>query len=236
MNVLEKMQVIVDEHFANTPDPEILEAGCGSGSYINMPEGSRVVGIDISEEELDKNEVVTQKIVGDIQTYEFEGNAYDLIVCWDVLEHVPSPNSALQRFVHAVKEGGIIVLAFPNVRSVKAVVAKYTPHSFHKIVYKRLYGENYGDPGLITFPTYLSWEIDPKRIKEFAEKNDMTVVFESVHESSVQKRFRKKYKISDGIAKAINVVVKIFTLGMLDFIKSDCIIILRKPNTGGASA
>ena len=139
--------------------PKILEAGCGSGSRISWPTTSTIVGIDISEEELKKNSVVTERIVGDVQSYPLPPEKFDLIICWDVLEHLPNPHDALDRFRNAIKPGGAIVLAFPNVFSIKGLVAKVTPLWFHEMVYRGIYGRRYGEPGLENFPTYLRWNI-----------------------------------------------------------------------------
>ena len=63
----------------------VLEAGCGSLTYLNFGSRSRVIGIDISREQLDRNEVLDERILGDLETYSLAEDAYDAIVCWYVL-------------------------------------------------------------------------------------------------------------------------------------------------------
>jgi 2-polyprenyl-3-methyl-5-hydroxy-6-metoxy-1,4-benzoquinol methylase len=223
-----ELQAVLDQHLSRIDACEILEAGCGSGSNVKLPSASRITGIDISEQELAKNAVVTQKIVGDIQTYELPRDAYDLAICWDVLEHLESPDKAMVRMVAAVKRGGLLLIAFPNVHSVKGLVAKMTPLWFHNFVYRRIYGEKFGSPGVIPFPTYLRWSIAPARIVEFADANGLKVELSSVHESGVQRRLRAKCHIGTRSARALERLVGVLSAGKITMVGSDCLFVLRK--------
>jgi SAM-dependent methyltransferase len=49
----------------------------------------------------------------DIQTLSFANSSFDLLVSLDVLEHVPSPDVALEEFFRVLKPGGTAVLTFP---------------------------------------------------------------------------------------------------------------------------
>jgi len=223
------LQDALDRQFQVKSNVIILEAGCGSGSRIRLPENSRIVGIDISQEELDKNTVVHEKIVGDVQTHEFPADSFDLIVCWDVLEHLPEPGLALDLFAKSLKPGGVMLLAFPNVYSIKALVAKFTPHWFHVFVYKRIYGSQYGSPGLITFPTYLRRAIAPKAIREYASAKGLSIEFERIYESSVQQRARNKYKITKWRYNVFKFLSELATLNTHRLDESDCIFMLKRP-------
>lgn len=223
------LQAELDRQFQTKTNPVILEAGCGSGSNIRIPSDSHIVGIDISQEELDKNTVVHEKIVGDLQTYEFPEDSFDMIVCWDVLEHLSEPQRAMDLFAKSIKPGGLLLLAFPNVYSIKALVAKFTPHWFHVFVYRRIYGSQYGSPGLITFPTYLRKSIAPAAIKEFAASNGLTVEFERIYESSLQERARKKYAITKWRYKVFKFLSELVTFNRYKLDESDCIYLLQRP-------
>ena len=99
------------------PGLRLLEAGCGSASYFDFANVTRTVGIDISREQLDRNAFVQEKILGDIQTYPLARNEFDIVVCWDVLEHLSRPQEALHNLCHAVRPGGVLILGFPNLLS-----------------------------------------------------------------------------------------------------------------------
>jgi hypothetical protein len=47
-----------------------------------------------------------------------------------VIEHLPEPTKALDRLIAALNLGGGLVLAFPNLWSLKGLVTKFTPSSF----------------------------------------------------------------------------------------------------------
>ena len=69
----------------------LLEAGCGSMSHVGIEGVEKVVGIDVSEAQLARNTSLHEKIVGNLETYPLPENTFDVIVCWNVLEHIPDP-------------------------------------------------------------------------------------------------------------------------------------------------
>jgi 2-polyprenyl-3-methyl-5-hydroxy-6-metoxy-1,4-benzoquinol methylase len=87
--------------------------------------------MDTRQEVLDKNDVVRERILVDVQSYPLRPRDFDLIICHDVLEHLSSPEKALANFARAIRDGGMIVLASPVVNSVKGIITKLTPHWFH---------------------------------------------------------------------------------------------------------
>lgn len=210
--------------------PKILEAGCGSGSNIAIPPTAHVTGIDISADELDKNTVVKEKIVGDLETYKLPENAFDLVVCWDVLEHLNRPALAMASMASAAKPGGLLLLAFPNIHSLKAVVAKYTPLWFHSAINRFIYGKKAGEPGYINFPTVLDASISPYKMAGFAERYGFNVELALLSQSGVQKRFFRKMLVGQLGANFADAVVRVASLGKLSVRESDCVFLLKKNN------
>ena len=131
-----QLQAFVDGALQGRTDLRILDAGCGSSSYVRAPETAYRVGIDISEEQLRKNTFVDEKILGDIQEYELPSASFDVIICWWVLEHLREPTKVLSGFRDALRENGLMVLAVPNVLSMKGLATKLTPFWFHVWVYQ----------------------------------------------------------------------------------------------------
>lgn len=76
---LEKLQAVVNQELLIRPSFRVLEAGSGSASWLTFGEGVRLVGIDISEEQLRRNTVVQEKIIGDSQQYEFQRESLEPI-------------------------------------------------------------------------------------------------------------------------------------------------------------
>lgn len=222
------LQEILDKFFVSLTNIKILEAGCGSNSRINIPEQAHVTGIDISQEEMDKNPDINEKIVGDIQTYDLPNGKFDLVVCSDVLEHLPNPNDAMVNMLRSMTSGGLLLLALPNVFSVKGLVAKFTPLWVHSMFNKFTYGKRAGSPGLINFPTFLRWEIAPQRIIEFAQKNDLSTELAYLYESGVQRRFRKKVFLGKNLTFFIETLVSFFSFRRFSFQKTDCLFLFKK--------
>ena len=188
-----ELQQFVDAYFDGRANLRVLEAGCGSSSYLRLPQGSRLVGIDISEKQLFRNQLIAERILGDLQTFDLPAAAFDMIVCWDVLEHLPHPERAVDRLLRAVNAGGIVVLAMPNVLSVKGQLTKWTPHWFHVWAYRHIFGrklsgtEDYGP-----FKTFLKLSIAPTALRRFALERQFSEVFCRLYESTVQQSIRAK--------------------------------------------
>ena len=99
-----KLQSAVGELLTNTEPLKVLEAGCGSSSRITIGQDAYIVGIDISEKQLERNSSLNGKLLGDIQSYDLPVSHFDVVVCWNVLEHLREPERALRNFVKALKE------------------------------------------------------------------------------------------------------------------------------------
>jgi hypothetical protein len=66
----------------------VLDVGTGLGEIINeLPSALRVVGLDISRMALQK--VERSKTIGTIVSLPFPQNSFDLVMCLEVLEHLP---------------------------------------------------------------------------------------------------------------------------------------------------
>jgi 2-polyprenyl-3-methyl-5-hydroxy-6-metoxy-1,4-benzoquinol methylase len=154
----------------------LLEAGCGSLSRINLPEGFRIAGIDISEKQLNRNASIEKKICGDIQTFELEKNKFKLCICWDVLEHLKSPEKALNNLMNSLEIGGTIILAMPNIRSLKGLITKFSPHWFHIFYYKKILGiANAGKDDTAPFETFLNEITSPDSVKKILESQGFSI-------------------------------------------------------------
>jgi SAM-dependent methyltransferase len=175
---LVQLQTFIDELLKSKNEINVLEAGCGSASRIHFKPKSHMVGIDISPKQLFRNTILDEKILGDIQSYDFQPSVFDVIVCWDVLEHLEKPQAALEKFAYAVKEGGIVILKLPNLISVKGLLTKFTPHWFHVLFYKYIYGDKKAreeDRG--PFKTYMRFSISPQSLKKTAAYSGLRVVY-----------------------------------------------------------
>ena len=222
------LQPVIDSILSTRESVKVLDAGCGATMHLTMGQHAYIVGIDISETQLQKNEVVDEKIRGDIQTYKLPVEDFDVIVCWWVLEHLSNPEKVLEKFVGALKKEGIIILALPNVLSLKGLATKVTPHWVHMWVQERVFGSYRAKRGARPFRTFLKFSTAPESIKRFALKNGLSVEYFSIYESQWQKTLREKYRIINGVLKAAGPIVKAVTFGKVDPYLTDYIIVLKK--------
>jgi len=213
----------VEQLLAGKSEIKLLEAGCGSFSHISLKPFVRSVGIDISQEQLDLNTDLDEKILGDIQTYPLPESEFDVIVCWYVIEHLARPQDALERMFKALKPGGLLILTFPNILSIKGLVTKYTPHWFHRFVYRLLGFE------MRPFTTYCRWSILPERVRQHGESRGLTMVHRRLMEDEVTQRFRERYWLMRMGFSVADVMARWVTFGKCPSTHLDnCELILKK--------
>jgi SAM-dependent methyltransferase len=230
-NPLEDLQRVIDTHTANKAC-RVLEAGCGSMSKIRLGDDVSVVGIDISSKQLDRNTGLTERILADIQTYPLPSDSFDLIVCWDVLEHLDTPEKALANFFTSAKPDGLIVLAFPNLYSLKGVITKMTPHSVHIWYYRNLlHLPNAGLDDTAPFVTPFKKAMTYPAIRKLAREHGVSEAFFALRESHDMQYVRRNYWLFNAMMTGVAAASKAATLGRLDATHSDCIMVLRKDRT-----
>jgi SAM-dependent methyltransferase len=217
--VLERMEELLQ----GRPSITVLEAGCGAESHFRFSGSSDLHGIDISQEELDKNHDVQHKMLGDIQTYPLPPSHYDVVVCCDVIEHLSQPQEALSNMFRSVKPGGLILLGFPNLMSFKGLVTKATPMWFHRLVYRLMRYE------FRPFKTYLRRDILPRRVVRLAGANGFVPELFDLREGLVQKRICRRVWPVGALFYLTDICVRILSLGRGPSLWLDyCIMILRK--------
>lgn len=124
---ISKKRIVEDHlhryHFASTfaKGKSVLDIACGAGYSAPMfIQGGAVSynGIDLNEQRVDyaTQTYGTDKVtfsVGDICTYG-DGNSYDMITCFETIEHVENYESALTNLYNLLKPGGLLLISTPN--------------------------------------------------------------------------------------------------------------------------
>ena len=226
-----KVQEAVDRVLPRTEPLRVLDAGCGSAAHIRFPGSAQVVGIDISQRQLDRNASLQAKILGDIQTYPIAAGSFDAIVCWDVLEHLDDPEAALRNLSTALKSGGVLVLACPNPHSLKGLVTKLTPHSFHVWSYRHLRGSRRaGTQDYGPFPTTMSPQIAPAAMCALAGSLGFTVELQLTFSGTRLSRRRAiGVQMTELAVEGVSLVLRLATLGKYRGELSESRFVLRKP-------
>lgn len=227
--VLAQVQHLTDQVLATVESPRILEAGCGCFTRMRPQPTWQFIGIDISQDQLDNNTYLSEKILGDVQTYPLPKESFHMIAGWWLLEHLPTPQLALNNFVQALAPGGILLLAFPNVLSFKGMVTKLSPHWFHVWVFRRIFRESPAETdGHNLFPTYMRLAMSPRRIRQFAHNNALSVELFETWESSYQSRLHSKSWIRRRLWRFLWLLFRMASLGRIDISQTDCVCVLKK--------
>ncbi len=104
----------------------LLDLGCSSGSFLEFVkcEHWRLYGIEMSAEcaKIAQEKTGADVFVGDIIQAPFPPESFDVITCFDVLEHLYEPKKVLAKVVEWLKPGGIFFVQVPNVDSAEARV------------------------------------------------------------------------------------------------------------------
>ena len=113
----------------------VLDAGCGAGygSRILADAGAReVLGVDIAEAVLEAIRPTMPATVrleaGDLRKLEYAENAFDLVVCFEVIEHFEDPLVVLDELVRVLAPNGILLISSPN----RGVYPPGNPHHLHE--------------------------------------------------------------------------------------------------------
>ncbi len=114
------------------PPARVLDIGCGSGEFLVQ---LREHGYDCSGIELESAAARLRELkniefnFGSISEMELPEGEFDFISLWHVFEHLPHGKQNLKKMVRALRPGGCLALAVPNVASVQASI--FGGHWFH---------------------------------------------------------------------------------------------------------
>ena len=102
----------------------LLDLGCSSGAFLEFLKGDswKLYGIEMSADCARRAEARTgaHVFVGDIPDAPFPPESFDVITCFDVLEHLYEPRRVMARVGEWLKPGGIFYVQVPNVDSAEA--------------------------------------------------------------------------------------------------------------------
>ncbi|MBS1675758.1 MAG: class I SAM-dependent methyltransferase [Actinobacteria bacterium] len=100
---------------------DVLDAACGTGygtAILAEAGASTVTGIDLSAdavsaagERLGDRGPVLQ---GDVRSLPFEDDSFDLIVCFETIEHVDDGAAVIAEFRRVLRPAGILLISSPN--------------------------------------------------------------------------------------------------------------------------
>ncbi len=98
----------------------VLDIACGTGygsRELCLGAARRVVGVDISDEAIDYACMHYRNIefrVGDISKIEFPDNSFDVITCFETIEHVEDHRVSLKELKRVLSLNGFLLISSPN--------------------------------------------------------------------------------------------------------------------------
>lgn len=103
----------------------VLDIGCGRGIYLDAlrRKGFQTVGIELSDTaaRYAREGLMLDRIfVGRLEDMRFPDRYFDAVSIFHVLEHLPRPSGTLREVGRILAPGGVLVVAFPNIRSLQA--------------------------------------------------------------------------------------------------------------------
>ncbi|HEY9599666.1 MAG TPA: class I SAM-dependent methyltransferase [Cyanophyceae cyanobacterium] len=120
---LEEWHKNVLQFLPSVRDLRVLEVGCGVGDfalYLSQ-QGAEVTAVDFSSQAIklatEKARIQNRKVdfrVADAQALPLENDSFDLIVSCECLEHIPTPQLALNEMYRVLKSSGKLILTTEN--------------------------------------------------------------------------------------------------------------------------
>ena len=107
----------IKPYLKNKKDTSLLDIGCAYGAFINeaVKQVDKVTGTDISHHAIE----VASKRFPEVKIFQSDvlslpnDEKFDVITCFDILEHVPDLDSALEHIKTLLKPDGILMLTVP---------------------------------------------------------------------------------------------------------------------------
>lgn len=228
-SVLAEVQNFVDNWLPVDHAIDILEAGGGSFTHFNLPDKSFIAALDISPEQLERNNYADRKILGDIEDVNAFQERYDLIICFDVLEHIRHPRRAFKNMANALQVGGLLVIGCPNLVSLKGFTTKFTPHKFHVWYYRKIRGiSSAGRLDNGPFQTFLRREMTPESLKQHACILGLKIIYDRSYVGPAVYELKVKHPVLYIIYYFFCKVFWWLTFCKLDLRNSDFVIVLQR--------
>ncbi|MCG3156564.1 MAG: hypothetical protein DKINENOH_03188 [bacterium] len=128
----------------------VLHAGGGRNKHnLFQQQHVRRINVDLDAVTLAQDRTAGLRVLGNLEELPVPDNAFDLIVCEMVFEHLAHPGRVVREFFRSLKSGGSLIFITPNLLAYPFLISRATPFWFH-----RLYGFLRGRQAEDIFPTY----------------------------------------------------------------------------------
>ncbi|MDE3236497.1 MAG: class I SAM-dependent methyltransferase [Bacteroidota bacterium] len=130
---------IIRKAFKKDQKFSLLEVGTGSGFFITFMEmefpNARLTGIEYDPRlvGLTQKKVRNAEIMqGNAESFSFENIKFDIIVSFQVIEHLYYPEKMIECVKESLREGGLFVFTTPNLSGLGATIMKDKWHGYRE--------------------------------------------------------------------------------------------------------
>jgi SAM-dependent methyltransferase len=145
----------------------ILDAGCGSQQYRKNCKHLKYYAQDFGNYKKDKKDSLTARTqpynygkldyMGNIWSIDEKDSTFNVILCTEVLEHIPYPNETIKEFSRLLKPGGKLILTVPS-NSLRHMDPYYYYSGYSDRYLKLILEENrFHDIKIESIGSYHSW-------------------------------------------------------------------------------
>lgn len=107
---------ILLNYFGHRTNLRLIDIGCGTGALTKeLEQYGECTGIDFSEQAVDfcRARGVRDVRLGSVEATGFEANTFDVVLCLDVLEHIPNDTKGIAEIKRILKPGGVAIIFVP---------------------------------------------------------------------------------------------------------------------------
>jgi SAM-dependent methyltransferase len=129
----------IRKRFSKKSSFSILELGTGSGFFLLAAHESfpkaKLYGIEFDDRLLEatqKRVPFAQTSQGNVESFEFPGQKFDVLTSFQVIEHLYNPEAMILQVQNHLKPGGLFIFTTPNLDGVGAKIMGDKWHGFRE--------------------------------------------------------------------------------------------------------
>lgn len=206
----------------------LIDVGCGIGHFLSVAKqrGWNVYGTEFTDEAIEicesKGIIMNQ---GVLDSRNYESIEFDVVVSFEVIEHINNPQTEVANFNKILRTGGCAYLTTPNFNSLSRYILKekwsvieypehlcyYTPKSLNSIFERNGFSKKWIQTTGINFSRFSS-SLNNQEPEKGADGKNIPISNENSKDEQLRKKIEKNKLLS--IAKnSVNRVLTSFEKG-----------------------
>lgn len=218
----------------------VLEAGSGSFSHFAVPDGARLIALDISLGQLRRSVSPCEKIQGDAQAMPLQDGSVEMAICFNVLEHLERPEAALAELARVLRPGGLLVLGAPERRSLKGLATRLTSVGLHRRYYRHVVKKaDRGEGHYDAFPTPFGRIVSAGALARGAPRIGLEILMMRRYDGMREYRLMPRGvagAIAGALYDGVGALSRVATGGRWDAAASDFLLVARRARRSPPSA